>query len=111
MINRTLRAQIIFVSLLFLFPSFFFPQDTQIKVKVVADLANIRLQPAIDSPILRQVEKNEIIEALSREGEWFRVIFLKDSGEATTGYVHESLVAVIEGSPEKVTQKVIKPIE
>ncbi len=110
--RRTGRRQIIFISFfLLLVPSLFFPQNTEIKLKVVADLANIRLQPAIDSPIIRQAEKNEIIEALDRQGEWFRVIFLKDSGEATTGYVHESLVIVTEGAPEKVTQNVVKPIE
>ncbi len=103
--RRTRRTQIIVISFfLLLLPSLFFPQDTKIKLKVVADLANIRMQPAIDSPIIRQAEKNEIIEALSRQGEWFRVIFLKDSGEATTGYVHESLVIVTEGAPEKITQ-------
>lgn len=110
--RRTGRTQIVVISFfLLLVPSLFFPQDTEIKLKVVADLANIRMQPAIDSPIIRQAEKNEIIEALSREGEWFRVIFLKDSGEATTGYVHESLVIVTEGPPEKITQKIVKPIE
>jgi len=109
--RRTPRAPIFVISLFLLFPSLFFPQDIEIKLKVVADLANIRLQPAIDSPIVRQAEKNEIIEALDQQGEWFRVIFLKDSGEATTGYVHESLVFVIEGAPEKVSQKVVKPIE
>ncbi|MCJ7581470.1 MAG: SH3 domain-containing protein [Candidatus Aminicenantes bacterium] len=105
------RTQIILISLLLLFPSLFFPQEAKIKLKVVADLANIRVQPAIDSPIIRQIEKNEILEALDQQGDWFRVIFLKDSGEATTGYVHESLVTVTERAPEKVLQKVIKPIE
>jgi len=99
------------VAIILFFPSLFFPQDSQIKLKVVADLANIRQQPAIDSPIIKQAEKSEIIEALGLQGEWFRVIFLKDSGEATTGYVHESLVIVTEGTPEKITQPVIKPIE
>jgi len=108
--TRTLQAPIFFLSLLLLFPSLFFPQETTIKLKVVADLANIRLQPAIDSPLIRQIGKNEILEALDQQGEWFRVIFLKDSGEATTGYVHESLVIVTEGSVEKIKQKVIKPI-
>lgn len=109
--RRTRRIQIIIISLLFLVPSLFFSQDASIKLKVVADMANIRQQPAIDSPIIRQAEKNEIIEALGKQGEWFRVIFLKDSGVATTGYVHESLVIITEGAVEKVTQKIIKPIE
>jgi len=109
--SRTYKTHIIAIFLLLLFPALFFAQDTKIKLKVVADLANIRLQPAIDSPIVRQAEKNEQLEALDQQGEWFRVIFLKDSGEATTGYVHESLVIVTEGAPEKITRQVIKPIE
>ena len=109
--KSTLRAPILIILLLLFFPALFFPQGTEIKLKVVADLANIRQQPAIDSPIIRQAEKNEILEALGRQGEWFRVVFLKDSGEATTGYVHESLVTVTEQATEKITQKVVKPIE
>ncbi len=110
--KRTPRAPIFIISFILLFaPSLFFPQETKIKLKVVADMANIREQPAIDSPILRQIKKNENIEALEQQGEWFRVIFLKDSGEASTGYVHESLVTITEITPEKITQKVVKPIE
>ena len=94
-----------------LWPSLIIPQETQIKLKVVADLANIRQQPAIDSPLIHQAKKDSIIEALNKQGEWFRVIILKDSGEATTGYVHESLVTVTEGPPQKIKQATVKPIK
>lgn len=52
------KTIILVLSLLLLFPALFFPQEAKVKLKVVADLANIRQQPAIDSPLIRQFEKN-----------------------------------------------------
>lgn len=109
--SRNFRICVITLSFCLLLPSLAPSQETTIKIKVVSEQANIRELPAIDSPIIKQVPKDETLEALGRQGDWYRVIFLKDSGEATTGYVHESLVKMVEGAPEKISRPVIKPIE
>jgi hypothetical protein len=80
------------------------------KIKVVTELANIREKPAIDSPIIKQVFEDEILESLGKQGEWFRVVFEKESGEATMGYVHESTVQVIDSPVEQVEEITVRTI-
>ena len=72
---------------------------TPIKIKVTAELANIRQKPSIGSVILRQFPQGEILEALRREGEWYLVKLDPDESGATSGYVHESLVMPLEDVP------------
>ena len=71
-------------------------QETVIKLKVVADQANIRLEPDISSIIIRQVPKGTILNATEKKEDWFTVQLMPKQGTAVSGYVHESLVIVIE---------------
>lgn len=68
-----------------------------IKLKVTAEQANIRERPDISSAILQQVPEGAVLEADYKQGEWFAVRVDKEGGGFVIGYVHESLVKVIEG--------------
>jgi hypothetical protein len=70
-----------------------------LKLKVTAELANIRLKPSISSVIIRQIAQGEILEAVRQEGEWYLVKIEPDEGGNTAGYVHESLVLPLEETP------------
>jgi len=72
------------------------------QVRVTAEHANIREKPDIGSAVLRQIPEGMILEAVSREGEWFLVRFTNENGAEAQGYVHESLLLVIGGAPEKM---------
>jgi len=74
-----------------------------IRLKVTAELANIRQRPSISSIIIRQVPEGAILEATGKEGEFFLVKLDPDEAGRSSGYVHESLVLVLDesGSPEK----------
>jgi hypothetical protein len=63
-----------------------------IRLKVTAELANIRLSPSISSVIIRQIPQGEVLEAIRREGEWYLVKLEPDERGTALGYVHESLV-------------------
>ncbi len=76
-------------------------QDSAIKLKVVAEQANIRLKPDISSIIIRQVPKGTILNSRGKEGEWYIVLLASNEEMSVRGYVHESLVIVIEPLPEK----------
>jgi hypothetical protein len=84
-----------------------------IKVKVTAELANIRLKPSIGSAIIRQIPEGEILEATKKEGEWYLVKIDPDETGTAAGYVHESLVLPLEEVPPAKTRPRIieKPIE
>jgi len=83
-----------------------------IKLKVTAEIANIRQKPSIGSPIVRQFPQGALLEATSKEGEWYLVQFDPDESGVTSGYVHESLVMTLEeAAPAKVPPPVQPPVE
>jgi len=102
LMTRCRRLYFLFGSLLLIFffyaPSF--PQAAPFKLRVTEELANIRQSPDIRSPVLLQVIQNTILEGLKKEGEWYLVSFRDEDGSARTGYIHESLVAVMEAESQ-----------
>lgn len=96
MIRRN-SSLILFLIFLFLsFPLTIASQTSSFKLRVTEELANIRQHPDIRSPILVQVTQNTILYGLKREGEWYLVTWADEIGTWRTGYIHESLVAVVE---------------
>jgi hypothetical protein len=83
------------------------PAAPVIKLQVTAEQANIREKPDIMSAVLDQAPMGAILEAEKKEGEWFAVRVEQEGGGTVTGYVHESLVKVVEGAPTPV----VKPEE
>ena len=71
------------------------------KLKVVTEQANIRLKPSIGSIIIKQVPEGTILESTGQEGEWFLIQLTPDELEQVSGYVHESMVIIIEGPPKE----------
>ena len=76
-----------------------------IKLRVAAEQANVREKPDITSPILQQLPEGATLEAERKEGEWYAVLVEKDEEGPVLGYVHESLVVVVEAPPEEPLQK------
>lgn len=70
--------------------------QAQTKLRVTAEIANIRQKPDIGSGIALQVPRDTILTAVSREGEWYLVNVTAEDGGTITGYVHISLVMVAE---------------
>jgi hypothetical protein len=83
-----------------------------VKLKVSSELANIRQKPDIGSAIILQISQGTILESLGKEGEWHRVRYITEEGTPILGYVHESLVIILEPVtkeekiPTKATLKV-----
>jgi hypothetical protein len=81
-----------------------------IRIKVTAELANVRQKPSISSIIVRQFPQGEVLEATRKEGEWFLIKFEPDESGVTSGYVHESLVmALDEILKQDLPSKLIEP--
>ncbi|MCX6564945.1 MAG: hypothetical protein NTW38_00725 [Candidatus Aminicenantes bacterium] len=74
-----------------------------IKLKVTAEIANVRVKPFIGSNIVRQFPESTILEAELKEGEWFLVKIEPDETGTVSGYVHESLVEVLEEIPAEAS--------
>ena len=68
------------------------------KIKVTAEQANLREKPDIGSGIVQQIPEGTVLEADRKEGEWFFVRYALEDGGVIGGWIHESLVEVIEGA-------------
>jgi len=66
------------------------------KIKVTAEQANLREKPDIGSSIVQQIPEGAVLEADSKEGEWYFVRFALEDGGVIGGWIHESLVEVVE---------------
>lgn len=75
-----------------------------IKLRVSAEQANIREKPDITSAILRQLPEGTPLEAERKEDEWYAVLVEREGGGSVLGYVHESLVVVLEAAPPEPHQ-------
>lgn len=69
-----------------------------IKLRVSAEQANIREKPDITSAILQQLPEGTTLEAQRKEGEWYAVPVETEESGSVLGYVHESLVMVLEAA-------------
>ena len=97
------KIVMLFVLSIGFFPLFVAGQEEGVKLRVVSDLANVRLRPDIGSTIIKQFPKGSILDSDRKTSEWFQVQFKAGEGELLTGYVHESLVQLVEGRlPEKI---------
>jgi len=86
------------------------------KVKVTAEQANLREKPDIGSGIVQQIPEGTVLEADRKEGEWFFVRYALEDGGVIGGYIHESLVAVVDKGaasvpPEKAPSRVTPRVE
>ncbi len=93
------------VLLIFLISPNLESQTQPLKLKVTTEQANIRLKPDIGSIIIQQLPQGTILESTGRAGEWYRVKIKTQESETAYGYVHESLVVVINPRPGQEKQK------
>ena len=66
------------------------------RVKVTAEQANLREKPDIGSSVVQQIPEGAILEADRKEGEWYFVRYTLEDGGVIGGWIHESLVQVVE---------------
>ncbi len=66
------------------------------KIKVTAEQANLREKPDIGSAMIQQIPEGTVLEADKKEGEWFLVRYTLEDGGVIAGYIHESLVEVVD---------------
>jgi hypothetical protein len=71
-----------------------------IKLKVSAEQANLREKPDIGSAIVQQIPEGTLLEADKKDGEWYLVRYTLEDGGVIAGFIHESLVTVLDQGRE-----------
>jgi hypothetical protein len=85
------------------------------KLKVVAELGNVRQRPDIGSLIIVQLAQGTTVDASAKSGDWFKVSVKDSAGRLQDGYIHNSLVILLEEprrgvEPAEVETEVLKPV-
>lgn len=89
--SRTLCLRIIIVLTVFACFSTFSQEKNPVKVRVIVDSATVKVKPEIDGETLARIPLNTSLEAVEKQGEWYKVTFDK-GGLQITGFIHEMLV-------------------
>jgi opacity protein-like surface antigen len=101
----------IFASLLLLTACLVIAYADEIKIKVVAENATIRMKPSVESDVIEDaVPLNSVFAAMKKEGEWYEIRYRSKVGVLVTGYIHQMYVAEVkEEQPTiSVTETVVK---
>mgnify|MGYP001035187124 CR=1 FL=1 len=101
---------LLFLATIFLLSSPAEAQEAVMKLKVVTEMANIRLKPDIGSIIIHQAPQGTILESSAKEGEWYLIKIKTEEGQIVSGYVHESVVTVLEGPAQEKEKIEIKKV-
>jgi opacity protein-like surface antigen len=73
-----------------------FSLGADLRIEVLARSANVRLSPALDSPVVGKASMGLVLTAKKKTGEWYLVELPPDAnGVAVRGYLHESVVKEI----------------
>lgn len=78
-------------------------EPARLVVRVTAEQALLRERPDIGSAMLQQVPGGTLLEADRKEGEWYLVRYTLEDGGVIAGWIHESLVALVSGTPARTT--------
>lgn len=107
--SRIFRLKLVLLLICAMFFLAFSQEEGPVKVKVIVDSATVKVTPEIDGETLARIPLNTILEALEKQGEWYKVSFDRD-GLRITGFIHEMLVR--EMSDEEIeAEEIASPSE
>ena len=106
------RIQQKFYALVMVFLAFLFlGQGTgPTKLKVIVDDARVNETPEIRGKTLARLSLNAIVDAESKEGEWYKVS-LELEGVTITGYMHEMLVEPVSEEEAAAAAEMLPSLE
>ncbi|MBD3414351.1 MAG: SH3 domain-containing protein [Candidatus Aminicenantes bacterium] len=101
-----LISLVFFIQFLFFGPVYSITQKETPRLKVVTELANIRAEPDISSPIIHLADQGTLMDILGQDGPWYHVQITINDEKTIQGYVHESLVETIQPQIPEPEQKI-----
>ncbi len=74
-------------------------KGTILKVKVRT--ANVRSAADAAAPVIARVGMDTLLETLGRDGAWYRIRVTNDAGRVVAGFIHNSVVEVVDQGGEE----------
>jgi hypothetical protein len=73
-----------------------YAQETII-IKIKVQLANVRSEPDLNAPVIKQLKSGTLPESSQKIGDWFEITVQNDQGKAVFGYVSQSVIDIVSG--------------
>jgi len=67
-------------------------------LKIKVQLANVRSEPDMNAPVIKQLRSGTLLEASQKLGDWFEITVKDDQGKAIFGYISQSVVDIVSGA-------------
>ncbi len=111
MMNRQFKAVLMVLAISFLASAFVLASDgANVKVRVTANVANVRLKPALDSSVIGSAKKGQVFDVIQKIGDWFQVNLPPDAqGIVLSGYINQIVVEELSGEAEVKKKEAVKP--
>jgi hypothetical protein len=78
-------------------------------IKIRVQLANVRSEPDMNAPVIKQLKSGTLLESSQKIGDWFEITVKDDQGKAVFGYVSQSVVDIV--SERKADEPAVKAPE
>lgn len=101
---KTLKRVLFLTFFILVMGAFIF--SASLKVRVTVSKANIRLKPTTQSAIVSKVPLGALLDVIKKEGNWYLVkLPVSEKGIVVTGYIHQTIIEVLEETEEPVEFK------
>jgi len=68
------------------------------QAEILVPRARVRLNPDLNSDIIRVLDKGTVLTIVGESGDWYKVVLPKDeSGFVVSGYIHKQLIKLVSG--------------
>lgn len=74
-------------------------------LKVKVEVANARVEPDPNSPVIKQILIGTLLESRGRLENWYEIVITDDKGKIVTAYIHANVVDVVSSQKGKVASK------
>jgi opacity protein-like surface antigen len=105
------KVMILFLGAVFLLSLKAISQPTDLKVRVIAANAVVKLKPHPSGEIISQVPLGAILQSKGKTGELYSVSLPPDAGGfVISGYIHQDSVEIVEGVPKEEPVREERPL-
>lgn len=78
-------------------------------LKVNVQAANVRIEPDMNSALVKQVKLGTLLESRLKIGDWYEVVVTDDEGTAISGYISSNVVDVVGPGVTKPAVPTVQP--
>jgi len=111
MMKKQIKAAVMVLAVSFLTSTVALASDgANVKVRVTASVANVRLKPALDSSVIGSAKMGQVFDVIQKTGDWYQINLPPDAqGIVLSGYINKIVVEELPGEAAVTKKEEVKP--